>query len=1125
MAVALLCAEAGSAEAPAAGLIVEEAMPHFAADRGGIRAGDVLTTWSLSSRDDQAGAPQTALATPFDLIELENEQHPKEPVRLHGHRDGEAFTVVPGQGRWRLHAKPRWNEAAEERYTKLLDQLRRDEIPPDIETAVGFVDEILQESGDSLVAASLLFRTAETAGREGKWPQAASLYRLAIGALDPSLYPKEQAHLHDYLAFALVRQSRFDEAHEAAAIARQMQETISPHRLGVAASLVQMGRIDVRRGRLDSAMEYLEEALGLQERQAPDSMVVARTLGEMGRVAATRRKPVEAERHYRRALDIADALSPNGAAAAGYINGLAIATFLQGDEAGAEELFERSLALWTELEPDSRDLAALLHNIGLIKKERGDFLAAEDYYNRSLEIQTRFAPDSAGITRTLNNLGVMSLHQGDLAGAEAYHQRVYAIRSEKSPDSLDLAVSLINLGHVARIREDYGRAESYYLAALDIQERQAPVSQEYAMILVNLGVVAQSRGDTTQAQVNLRRGLSVYEAIAPNARGVAETLTKLGDLARARNLLDEAEEEYRKALSIFEIIAPGTYQEALVLYGLADVHRSREDNATALEYFERAIDALEEQHGRLGGTEETKARARARYLTIYEDYTELLLEMGEQGRAFDVLERSRSKVLSDMLAERDLVFEADIPKDLERQRRMQARTYEKLQAELLSAPSPDRIEALQRSLHEVQLKQERIQKRLRASSPRLADLHYTAPILLDRVRETLEPGTSVLSYDVGENETHLFVLTSKGDLTVHTLPLSHSELDILVTRFRYVIDGGRWDENDRAPFAELAMDLYRQLVLPAESEIESAERILIVPDGPLSLLPFAALLRPNTDAAPLYLVQWKPFHVASSLTVYAQLRERRSLVGEAALVAFGNPTYSSSASGAESHALLRTGVNSSLLTDLPWSGDEVQAIGEIYRETATVFTREAATEEQAKALGSDVRYVHFAAHTVLNERRPLDTAIALATPNPSSGDPENGFLQAWEVYETVRLEAELVTLSACETALGTDYPGEGLIGLTRAFQYAGASSVLASLWKVNDQSTSQLMKEFYANLKTGMPKEQALQQAQIAMIESTDTGETAGLARTIRSWFANPTQTNHSHPYHWAGFVLSGLGG
>jgi CHAT domain-containing protein len=186
------------------------------------------------------------------------------------------------------------------------------------------------------------------------------------------------------------------------------------------------------------------------------------------------------------------------------------------------------------------------------------------------------------------------------------------------------------------------------------------------------------------------------------------------------------------------------------------------------------------------------------------------------------------------------------------------------------------------------------------------------------------------------------------------------------------------------------------------------------------------------------------------------------------------------------------------LEPLPATRQEVESLRAL-RADARLFLGSDATEENAKAIGRDARFVHFACHGFLDAQSPLESGLALSIPAAGAGR-DNGFLQAWEVFESVRLDADLVTLSACDTGLGREAAGEGLVGLTWAFQYAGARSVLASLWEVGDASTADLMRRFYRHLAAGATKAEALRRAQAELRRRPAT----------------------SSPYSWAAFTLVG---
>jgi CHAT domain-containing protein len=250
-----------------------------------------------------------------------------------------------------------------------------------------------------------------------------------------------------------------------------------------------------------------------------------------------------------------------------------------------------------------------------------------------------------------------------------------------------------------------------------------------------------------------------------------------------------------------------------------------------------------------------------------------------------------------------------------------------------------------------------------------------------------------------------------------------------------------------------------------------------------------------------YLVEWKPIHSVLSATVYSELARTRSPrrdPREEHLTGFGDPAYPRTGRGLAADPQVRESLRRGLtLTPLPSTRKEVEAIAKLFPQGHEYFGREA-TEEKAKSLAPDTRLVHFACHGLLDERFPLNSALALTLPDHPVEGQENGLLQAWEIFESVRLDADLVTLSACDTALGKEMGGEGLIGLTRAFQYAGARSVLASLWGIADYSTASFMKDFYGHLRSGETKDEALRAAQIDQIRKK------------------------SHPFFWAAFQLTG---
>ncbi len=320
-----------------------------------------------------------------------------------------------------------------------------------------------------------------------------------------------------------------------------------------------------------------------------------------------------------------------------------------------------------------------------------------------------------------------------------------------------------------------------------------------------------------------------------------------------------------------------------------------------------------------------------------------------------------------------------------------------------------------------------------------------------------------------------------------------------VRRFRTFVEDG-------LDVTGLAADLASRLLGPAAEDITESDRLLIVPDGPLHYLPFAALGDPSSiDGSFRYLLESRALHTVVSGTVYGEMLKERSRDERTRLVAFGDPDLSGLS--AEGYGYLAD------LPELPATRDEVEAILGLMSEEAECYLGAEATEEAAKERWPEAGRIHIACHALLDESSPLDSALILAPGTAHDGLGDDGILNAWEIFERIRLEADLVVLSACDTGLGHLARGEGLIGLSRAFQFAGARSVLASLWQVSDTSTAVLMKRFYLYLLGGLSKDEALRQAQLDMLR--DPLEIEGSSGRLY-------RVSVAHPFYWAGFHLIG---
>jgi CHAT domain-containing protein/tetratricopeptide (TPR) repeat protein len=948
-----------------------------------------------------------------------------------------------------------------------------------------------------------------------------------------------------------------------------LREKLAPQSVEVAESLNDLSGVFGETRETQKSTDLLAQAVAILERLAPGSAMMGRGLHNLGVHAHNSQDFRKAEEYYRRGLAIRESAAPNSLDVSLSLNSLALVAKDQGELNQAEVLHLRALAIQEREVPRSVWTAGSLGNLGVVARRLGDLAAAEAYLRRALALDQELAPNSLGVAADLSNLGNVLMDRGDLDQADIVHRQALALREKLQPNSLLVGGSLNNVGSVAMSRRDYSAAGDYMRRALALKQKLAPRSPTTVVSLNNMAEIALARNDFKTAQSSLLQALSILDETAPKSlerlvtlrlmsvvaakrkdfsaartygvRAIelgdsagrlsvemADALQHLGDVLLQTN--DPTAASYvERSLAISNVVAPGSLVEATAYHLQGLIHRKARRTEAALESFMRAIDSFEMQSRNVGGAQDARSGFGTAGAAYYRDAVNLALQLRPPEVAFKLQEQSRARAFLSTLAERDLLFQADIPAEIARDQRLTDREYDRTVQALASLGQDKKTEITQQvaRLRELRDRREELVQRVRQLSPSLAALKYPEPLDLQSARATLDQGTVLLAYWVGQNETRLFAVqplgtgTSATGLTVFTLPVTEARLRLLINRLNTGIMSSRMAPVPsravggvtgalRSPIDAVnqqAAELYNLLLRPAAKLIAPSTRLVIVPDGPLHTLPFSALRVPADGRSPSrYLVEAKPIHSVISATVYQELRAKRRPAGasrmNARLAAFGDPVYPQAAaqlSDVASTSLRAVFNRGFVLSPLPATRKEVEGIGRLFPGAADVYVGADATEERAKLLDRNVSFVHFASHAVLDRDLPLNSALVLSIPGEAGR--ANGLLQVWEVFEHLRLDADLVTLSACETGLGKEFNGEGLVGLTRAFQFAGARSVVASLWSVADDSTAQLMLRFYGHLRGGKSKDEALRLAQLEAI------------RAKSPW---------SHPFHWAAFQLFG---
>ncbi len=905
----------------------------------------------------------------------------------------------------------------------------------------------------------------------------------------------------------------------------------APESLPVAEALARLGIEAGQRGDLTKAEEYFREGLTIAEKVSPQSSVLAGILNDLGEVARNRSNLTLAEENYRRALAIAQEVSPGSLDVANLLNNLANTAWSRGDLAGAEDFYHQSLSIG-EKWPANGIVARSHDGLGNVAFRREDFARAEDQYRQALDIREKLASTSLETAQNLVRLGIVAGERGDFTRADAYLQRALMSLQRFAPESPWIANVLSNLGGVAERRGDLAEAKEYLQQALIKQQKAAPGDVTVAEVFNNLGTVAQENGNLSEAEEDYRQALEIERKVAPNGPDARNSLQGLGNIARAHGDLEGAQGHYRQALEINDKLAPEGYAQAEILAALASIQWHKGQPLAAEEFFGRALNALEHQATRLGGGRPVSSNFRASHAQLYSDYVALLMTQGRPESALEVVERLRARSLLEMLAEARVDIHRGVDAELlERERLLQqtlnAKSDRRVQL-LTSKHTDEQLAAVQKEIENTRAEYEQIEDRIRANSPGYAALTKPHAFSAKQIQQLLDKQTLLLEYELGDERSYLFAVTPEL-LAGYELP-KRTTIENLARRLHTLLSKPKGKEitaeNHQRLLKTTAGALSQMILGPVAGQL-GGKRLLIVGDGGLLYIPFAMLPSPGkTRARTTPLLIEHEIVYAPSASVLAELR--REATGRApapkAVAVLADPVfdnedprvkamgvksnYQASAGSNESRSLLNEHLTRSVadvgLAHLPRLAFSRREADAIIAVTPSGQGKEALGFEADRATATSqelaqYRIVHFATHALSDSRHPEFSGLVLSLVD-RHGKPQDGFLDLQNIYN-LNMPAELVVLSACETGLGKEIKGEGLVGLTRGFMYAGATRVVASLWNADDVSTKTLMERFYRAMEQrGARPSAALRQAQVSM------------------W----REHRWNNPYYWAAFQLQG---
>jgi CHAT domain-containing protein len=786
----------------------------------------------------------------------------------------------------------------------------------------------------------------------------------------------------------------------------------------------------------------------------------------------------------------------------------------EGGIAGSLGSFEDSLRLRNEARAlyreigDRKSEANLVLRIGNLYSGIGEFERTLDYFSQARAL---FAEAGVRAGEPFMLLSIGSLYHrklGDQARALQHFRQ--AAEAARAAGDRSLETSAHDwMGNVYRTLQDYPHALMEYEESLDRARASASRFQE-AMALSRLGSVYARLGDGEQSIALHTRALELArQSDGANRGGTDVVLLVLRSFAEAYERLGRYEDALAQGEAALARVGQDADLADKARYYLARVKHDRGDLQGALGEMTAVLDSLE-----LRRTQVLRDTARASLQALTHDYYTLTIGLlmrlhalapgdGHAAAALQVAERMRARTLLDLLGEAGVNLRQGLDPALQEREAAARRALDQ------AARAGQGAAEIRRLTEDY----EAVRADIRRQDPRYATLTEARPLTLAQMQALLDPETVLLEYALGEGRSYLWVVSSDA-LDVHELPARDLvEAAALDLRERIAVRppaGGRGTAAASQRLADLVLS-------PAAGRLASARRLLVVADGALQAIPFGALPLPGaTPVQPI--VASREVVSLPSASVLAAIRTEVTARPRAPrqVAVLADPVFETSdprvparrrtgTPAPPSRVLERALEDSDLrgrIPRLPFTRREAAAAAGAVRGPGILSALDFAASREAALAGglSEYRIVHFASHGLLNVAHPELSGIVLSLVD-QRGRAQDGFLRLHDVYG-LKLPADLVVLSGCQTGLGREVRGEGLLSLTRGFMYAGAARVVSSLWKVDDRATAELMERFYRALRgPGQPTPAAaLREAQ------------ASMAREAR-WRS---------PYYWAGFVLQG---
>ncbi len=848
-------------------------------------------------------------------------------------------------------------------------------------------------------------------------------------------------------------------------------------------------------GQFDTARHHIKELIALYEQDGrePDCQLAEYYL-QLGRTFYFNNDLVQAQKWFEKALEISLSVTNNDECLGISYDRVGLIYDLEGDFDNALLYYQRALEEYRQsFGPTYIDIATTYNNLGCMYANMGGKVEkAEDYFAKAIDILALNQADELRIAGIEYNIAEMYSHSGEPYVAKALDYLFLALEKYKRNNIPDTHPELIRcynvLGLTYRILGNFEQAYVYYQKIIDSFEDANSYSQDIYYPLHNMA-------DTYAKEGKLNKAISYfYKAIEANAIDC--------------QAYDDPEEMIQHCTFAFEEKMMRTLNELSNAY----LQKSSSDTSSlekAFNTFEQLL-TISKRKKQQFVQPTSIVHWHKRYYDLYEKGLALAFKMYQRtGRkeyilkALNWIEESKSAVLQSIISKQEALQFSDIPQHLlalEDSLNSRMGTFKQLLIdEKFSSNDPDNIAIYNSELLKVTRSHDSLLTSIEQNYPAYYELSFGNELTsLSTIQQSLDNHTAILNYFVGDSHVFNIVITKeKVDFLQYSID---SSFYTLVASFYDHYAHPSSTQKDISSYQQLASQL-SNILIPRDSTLEHMEELIIIPEGILGYIPFEALIQFEEDSLindfrhlP-YLITSYEISYDYALNVWInRLRRTASTPLTHSFLGFA-PSYPTTWNDTHQHLGIFEAYRDSILP-LPGAKQEIISAYNLYE--GKIYLDEAATEFAFKSNKVRPAIIHLAMHAFIDDKEPLRSKLIFSQSNDSM---EDGLLNVYEIYN-MKFHSQLAVLSACQTGYGRILKGEGIMSLARAFTYAGISSILTSLWRAEDRSTSKLMELFYLHLHQGMNKRKALHEAKKRLLQESDKIT--------------------SHPFYWANFVLIG---